>query len=146
MSALAEQGAAATTVGLRNAKSGKFLQPTGNSTANVARVVQQPGDDQKFSQYWSMIPDGYFFSFENGRSRKNLGIDGASASAGAAAIIGKSSGDVNQDWLIVPVSGASDVAVLRNRKSHLCLGISGASTANGAQAAQFVCDGSANQR
>lgn len=32
---------------------------------------------------------------------------------------------------------------MKNRKSGLCLGISGASTANGAQAAQFPCDGSA---
>ncbi|MER6526387.1 RICIN domain-containing protein [Streptomyces sp. NPDC001508] len=34
---------------------------------------------------------------------------------------------------------------LHNRKSGKCLGIDGASTANGATAAQFTCDGSANQ-
>ncbi|MEU0059917.1 RICIN domain-containing protein [Streptomyces sp. NPDC006334] len=141
-----DQAAAVTTVGLRNGKSGKFLQPAGNSTANGARVVQQPGNDQNSSQYWKMIPDGNFFSFENGRSGRNLGIDGASTAAGAAAIIANGSGDLNQDWLIIPVDGGvPDDAVLQNRKSGLCLGISGASTANGAQAAQFACDGSANQ-
>ncbi|MEV0643566.1 RICIN domain-containing protein [Streptomyces sp. NPDC050619] len=34
---------------------------------------------------------------------------------------------------------------MKNRKSGLCLGISNASTANGAVAAQFGCDGSPNQ-
>ncbi|MYS94724.1 MULTISPECIES: RICIN domain-containing protein [Streptomyces] len=147
LSTLDARAAAAPIVGLRNAKSGKFLQPTGNSTANGARVVQQPGNDQNSSQYWDMIQDGDFFSFENGRSGKNLGIDGASTANGAAAIIANGSGDANQDWVIIPVSGGpTDDARLQNRKSGKCLGISGASTANGAQAAQFTCDGSENQR
>lgn len=147
LTTLKERAAAAPIVGLRNAKSGKFLQPTGNSTANGARVVQQPGNDQNSSQYWDMIQDGDFFSFENGRSGRNLGIDGASTANGAAAIIANGSGDANQDWVIVPVEGGqTDDARLRNRKSGKCLGIDGASTANGAQAAQFECDGSENQR
>ncbi|MFD9112031.1 RICIN domain-containing protein [Streptomyces bottropensis] len=142
-----EEQAAAPIVGLRNAKSGKFLQPTGNGTANGTRVVQQPGNDQNSSQYWDMIQDGDYFSFENGRSGRNLGIDGASTANGAAAIIANGSGDANQDWVIVPVSGGqTDDARLQNRKSGKCLGISGASTDNGAQAAQFTCDGSENQR
>ncbi|MFF4050401.1 RICIN domain-containing protein [Streptomyces chartreusis] len=136
--------AAAQIVGIKNVKSGKFLQPSGDSTANGARVVQQAGNDANSSQHWGMVQDGDFFSFENGRSGKNLGIDGASTAAGAAAIQANGSGDLNQDWLIVPQT--STEGVLQNRKSHLCLGISGASTANGAQAAQFACDGSANQR
>ncbi|MFJ4282641.1 RICIN domain-containing protein [Streptomyces massasporeus] len=131
----------------RRQASGKFLQPTGNSTTNGARVVQQPGDDQNSSQYWDMIQDGDYFSFENGRSGRNLGIDGASTANGAAAIIANGSGDANQDWVIIPVPGGqTDDARLQNRKSGKCLGISGASTANGAQAAQFTCDGSENQR
>ncbi|MCL6734940.1 RICIN domain-containing protein [Streptomyces neyagawaensis] len=147
LSTLEGQATAAPIVGLRNAKSGKFLQPTGNSTANGAKVVQQPGDDQNSSQYWDMIQDGDYFSFENGRSGRNLGIDGASTANGASAIIANGSGDTNQDWVIVPVSGGqTDDARLQNRKSGKCLGISGASTANGAQAAQFTCDGSENQR
>ncbi|WP_371579313.1 RICIN domain-containing protein [Streptomyces sp. NBC_01314] len=45
-----------------------------------------------------------------------------------------------------PVRGRPDsVCELKNRKSGLCLGISGASTANGAVSAQFACDGSTNQ-
>ncbi|WP_200308656.1 RICIN domain-containing protein [Streptomyces adelaidensis] len=142
-----EGSAAAPIVGLRNAKSGKFLQPTGNGTANGTKVVQQPGNDQNSSQYWDMIQDGDYFSFENGRSGRNLGIDGASTANGAAAIIANGSGDANQDWVIIPVSGGqTDDARLQNRKSGKCLGISGASTDNGAQAAQFTCDGSENQR
>ncbi|QCD60320.1 RICIN domain-containing protein [Streptomyces hawaiiensis] len=144
LSSLKDRSVAAKTVGLRNVKSGKYLQPTSNSTANGARVVQQPGNDQNSSQHWNMIQDGDLFSFENGRAGKNLGVDGASTQAGAAAIIANPSGDANQDWLIVPTSG--DRGALQNRKSHLCLGISGASTTNGAQAAQFACDGSSNQQ
>ncbi|MGA5273332.1 acyltransferase family protein [Streptomyces cellulosae] len=67
---------------------------------------------------------------------------GASTAAGAVAIQANGSGDANQDWLL---SWRSDtVFQMKNRKSGLCLGISGASTANGAQAAPFPCDGSAN--
>ncbi|EKX62029.1 RICIN domain-containing protein [Streptomyces ipomoeae] len=147
LSTLKEEAAAAPIVGLRNAKSGKFLQPTGNGTANGTRVVQQPGNDQNSSQYWDMIQDGNYFSFDNGRASRNLGIDGASTANGASAIIANPSGDANQDWIVIPVSGgATDDAVLQNRKSGKCLGIDGASTANGAQAAQFTCDGSENQR
>jgi hypothetical protein len=45
------------------------------------------------------------------------------------------------DWSVYD----GDHFALKNRKSGLCLGISGASTAPGAQAVQFRCDGSANQ-
>ncbi|MFD7244658.1 RICIN domain-containing protein [Streptomyces massasporeus] len=52
---------------------------------------------------------------------------------------------MSQDWQLVYGDYPSNIFALKNRKSGLCLGISGASTANGAQAAQFRCDGSANQ-
>ncbi|WP_405737028.1 RICIN domain-containing protein [Streptomyces sp. NBC_01537] len=51
----------------------------------------------------------------------------------------------NQDWTLDYSAYSGSYFALKNRKSGLCLGISGASTASGAQAAQFTCDGSANQ-
>ncbi len=98
-------------------------------------------------QYWNLVgPEGTFYSFENTGSRKNLGIDGASSAAGAAAIQANPAGDANQDWQLVmdPDFPANHFA-LTNKKSEKCLGISGASEANGAQAAQFTCDWKANQ-
>jgi hypothetical protein len=134
----------AATVGIGNLKSGKFLQAV--STANGAKVVQQPGNQLNQLQNWTPVNDSPNTSFENAAAGRNLGIDGASSSAGAAAIIANGAGDANQDWRLEPVSGyPAGYFRMRNMKSGLCLGISGASTANGAQAAQFACDGSANQ-
>lgn len=125
---------------LKNVKSGKYLQAL--STANGARVVQQPRSDTSLQTWEVFTFDGYY-TFENFEAGRNLGIDGASSASGAVAIIANGSSDKNQDWLKEFISG--DRFRLINRKSALCLGISGASTANGAQAAQFICDGSANQ-
>ncbi|WP_033314657.1 RICIN domain-containing protein [Streptomyces iakyrus] len=135
---------AADTGVLANYKSRLVLQPSGGSTASGAKVVQQPYNGNSI-QFWTTVPDGNYFSWENSRSGKNLGIDGASTSAGAVAIQANGSGDLNQDWQLVYGDYPSNIFALKNRKSGLCLGISGASTSNGAQAAQFRCDGSANQ-
>ncbi|MCX4882223.1 RICIN domain-containing protein [Streptomyces sp. NBC_00847] len=134
----------AATFGIGNLKSGKFLQAT--STANGAKVVQQKGSQANPLQNWVPVNDSPYTSFENASAGRNLGVDGASTASGAAAIIANGSGDANQDWLLVPVSGYPDgFFAMKNHKSGLCLGISGASTTNGAQAAQFKCDGSENQ-
>ncbi|MFF4050397.1 RICIN domain-containing protein [Streptomyces chartreusis] len=135
---------AADTGVLANYKSRLVLQPSGGSTANGAKIVQQPLGSSNI-QYWTTVPDGSYFSWENVGSGKNLGIDGASTSAGAVAIQANGSGDLNQDWTLVYGDYPTNIFALKNRKSGLCLGISGASTSNGAQAAQFACDGSTNQ-
>ncbi|GGW85031.1 alpha-glucosidase [Streptomyces galilaeus] len=137
------QSVAAVYYGIRNTKSLKFLQPSGGSTAAFAKIVQQPFNSSATSQLWGIVDDGSYVSFMNYSSGLNMGIDGASTAAGAAAIQANPSGDLNQDWLIT--WRTDSVFEMKNRKSGLCLGISGASTANGAQAAQFGCDGSTNQ-
>ncbi|MFJ8535585.1 RICIN domain-containing protein [Streptomyces sp. NPDC093591] len=136
------QSAAVVSYRVKNTKSQKYLQPSGGSSAVGAKIVQQPLSSAS-SQRWALVPDGSYVSFWNQGSDLNMGIDGASTSAGAAAIQATPSGDANQDWLITWRSDT--VFEMKNRKSGLCLGISGASTANGAQAAQFPCDGTANQ-
>ncbi|MFD5806873.1 RICIN domain-containing protein [Streptomyces sp. NPDC127020] len=126
----------------KNLKSGKYLQAV--STANGARVVQQPYASTGLQTWEAFTLDGYY-TFENFSSGRNLGIDRASTSAGAPAIIANPSADLNQDWTRDYSAYDGNYYALKNRKSGLCLGISGASTANGAQAAQFRCDGSTNQ-
>ncbi|MFJ8535584.1 RICIN domain-containing protein [Streptomyces sp. NPDC093591] len=128
---------------IKNLKSGKVLQAV--SSANGAKVVQQPREVGVNLQDWFLILDEPYRSFENFQSGLNLGIDGASTAVGAAAITARGSSDTNQDWVKDDDAYSGEYFALRNRKSGLCLGISGASTANGAQAAQFRCDGSANQ-
>jgi hypothetical protein len=70
-------------------------------------------------------------------------VDRGNTLPGAKAILANSSGAFNQDWRVVTRAG--DIVELRNRGSGLCLGIYDASTAAGAVAAQFACDGGANQ-
>ncbi|MEU8466840.1 RICIN domain-containing protein [Streptomyces sp. NPDC029006] len=127
----------------KNLKSGKYLQAA--STANGAKVTQQPYDGGTTLQTWEIFIFDDYYTFENAGAGKNLGINGASTASGATAIIANGSSDVNQDWIVDWTVYDGDHFALKNRKSGLCLGISGASTATGAQAAQFRCDGSANQ-
>ncbi|MEU0119317.1 RICIN domain-containing protein [Streptomyces bobili] len=128
---------------IMNSKSGKVLQAV--STANGARVVQQPRVVGQGLQDWFSFLDQAYRSFENFTSGLNLGINGASTAAGAVAITATPSGDLNQDWFLDDDAYIGAYFALKNRKSGLCLGISGASTANGAAAAQFPCDGTSNQ-
>jgi hypothetical protein len=128
---------------LQNLKSGKYLQAGGTLTG--ARVLQEPYNDDTTLQTWQIYTFDGYYTFENVGAGKNLGIDGASTSSGALAIIATGSSDLNQDWAVDWTVYDGDHFALKNRKSGLCLGISGASTANGAMAAQFPCDGSANQ-
>jgi hypothetical protein len=128
---------------LKNLKSGKYLQAA--STANGARVTQQPYAATNELQQWQIYTFDGYYTFENEAVDRNLGINGASTDVGAAAIIANGSSDLNQDWKVDWTVYDGDYFALKNRKSGMCLGISGASTANGAQAAQFICDGSANQ-
>ncbi|WP_406125241.1 RICIN domain-containing protein [Streptomyces canus] len=131
-------------IGIGNLKSKKFLQAV--STRNGARVVLQEGNQINLLQNSAPVSDRPYISFWIVATGSNLGIDGASTAPGAAAIIATGSGDLNQDWLPVRVKRYPDgYFAMKNRKSGLCLGISDASTVNGAQAAQFPCDNLENQ-
>jgi hypothetical protein len=46
---------------------------------------------------------------------------------------------------LAQLAAAGGPAVFRNAKSNRCIGVDGASTANGARLKQFTCDGSTNQ-
>ncbi|WP_330351363.1 RICIN domain-containing protein [Streptomyces sp. NBC_00582] len=107
---------------------------------------QCDGDFAETQNWYVFSAGSSYVSLKNDNSGRNLGIDGASTTSGAAAIQANGSSDLNQDWeLITKTSYPAGWYALKNRKSGLCRGISGAGTANGAQAAQFACDDSANQ-
>ncbi|MFJ4282642.1 RICIN domain-containing protein [Streptomyces massasporeus] len=135
---------ALATIKIKNYKSGKYL--TAVSSANGAKVVQKSSNDSYLQRWETILSEGgTTYSWENWQSKLNLGIDRASTSAGAAAITATPSGDLNQDWDRVWEGYGPDGHAIKNRKSGMCLGVSGGSTVDGAQVAQFPCDGSANQ-
>lgn len=83
-------------------------------------------------------------SFQDVKSGRCMGVDGASTANGALIKQFTCDGSTNQNW-----RGASNSAgqnTLTNQKSGRCMGVSGASTAAGANIGQFTCDGSSNQK
>jgi hypothetical protein len=131
-------------IGIGNLKSKKFLQAT--STRVGARAVLQEGNQTSLLQNTAPINDRPYTGFWFVATGSNLGIDGASSAPGASAIIAAASGDLNQNWLLIKVKRyPNGYFAMKNRKSGLCLGVTDASTANGAQAAQFPCDNLDNQ-
>ncbi|MBO4162362.1 MULTISPECIES: RICIN domain-containing protein [Micromonospora] len=132
--------AAANPFKLQNRKSLKLLQPQNGSFTAGTKVVQQ-SDAGTGVQRWYIINDGSWISLQNysANPTRNMGIDGASTASGAAAIIAAPGSGYNQDWKVLWTDSTQTWFRLQNRGSGLCLGISGASTANGALAAQFAC-------
>jgi Ricin-type beta-trefoil lectin domain-like len=70
-----------------------------------------------------------------------------STSAGTQMIQWPADGGYNQNWVLVPSSGAnSGYDEIQSRQSGLCLDVSGASTAQDAPVIQWTCTGNANQQ
>ncbi|MEW2430086.1 RICIN domain-containing protein [Micromonospora sp. NPDC047644] len=132
--------AAANPFKLQNRKSLKMLQPQNGSSAVGTNVVQQ-SDAGSGIQRWYIVNDGSWISLQNysAAPTRNMGINGGSTASGAAAIIAAPGSGYNQDWKVLWTDSTQTWFRLQNRGSGLCLGISGASTANGALAAQFAC-------
>ncbi|MEV6400787.1 RICIN domain-containing protein [Streptomyces sp. NPDC051907] len=128
---------------IKNYNSDKYLEPSGGSTANGAKIVQRTSSGATV-QRWVPVNDDGYVSYENVGSGRNLGIDGASTSVGAAAIQANPSGDLNQDWEVFYTGTGG--ATMKNRKSGLCLGISRGSEASNAPAGQYRCDQTSNQK
>lgn len=134
--------AAPVQYGIRNLNSGKYLQPAGRSHANGVRIVQQPLSGAA-EQRWLIITDTGRKTYENVGSRRNLSF--TNSTTGSNAVQSTPSGSFLQDWRVVQVPGTNNF-ILQNRSTRKCLGVSHASTADGGQAAQFICDGSRNQK
>ena len=106
--------------------------------AVLLRRPNQPVDNQ----YWRLQAiDATHFLFVNTRSGLCLGVDGASTADGARVsqfnCDPTPTASENQAWRFV--FSTVDQYQIRNGKSGKCIGINGASTANGAFATQQTC-------
>jgi Ricin-type beta-trefoil lectin domain len=82
-------------------------------------------------------------AIQNVASGLCLGVHDSSTSVGADAVVGTCSGDSSQTWY---PNASTTIAMLtyaqyRNGLSGLCLGVTGASAAEGAQLVQETCSG-----
>ena len=139
-------------VGLRNHKSQKYLEPRNAGTAQGTRVVQQSlrplvrGDLDPL-QNWTVSEVDVWYVFKNVKTTKALGLNNGSTAAGTPAVTATGDGSLNQDWQFrsVPQYPAGVYHLVNAKDPTKCLGISGASMSNDAQAAIFPCDTSNNQ-
>lgn len=132
---------AASYFGIKNAKSGLYLQPDDSFSAGT--VIKQRPRQAGGWQEWVWVYDGSYRTIQSNLGFKNLGIDRGGTEPYRFAILANPSGAYNQDWTVTTYGNLIE---LRNRNSGLCLGINGASTASGATAIQAPCDGFLNQR
>jgi hypothetical protein len=138
---------AVSLASFQDVKSGRCIGVDGASTANGA-LIKQFTCDNSTNQNWRGSSSGGQNVLTNAKSGKCMGVSGASRSAGANIAQFNCDGTSNQAWLLIQVGGTSTNPVLnfKNVNSSLCIGVDGASTANGAQLKQFGCDGSLNQQ
>ncbi|HEV3170723.1 MAG TPA: RICIN domain-containing protein [Actinocrinis sp.] len=132
-----------------NGGSGQMLDVSGPSTADGALVHQWTytgADNQWWFRPWQA--DGYTRLFSR-YSGKCLGISGGSTAAGAKAVQWSCNGNPDQTWYF-QWTGASTadgwpIYNIVNYNSGQCLGIWQGSTAVGAQAIQWPCNGNPDQ-
>jgi hypothetical protein len=132
----------------QNVKSGRCIGVSGASTANGA-LIQQFTCDGTSNQNWRGASNAAGQNtLTNQKSGRCMGVSGASTASGAVIAQFTCDGSTNQKWVLVGVGGTTTNPIVnfRNVKSGLCIGVNGASTANGAQLAQFRCDGLNNQQ
>jgi hypothetical protein len=133
-----------------NRQSGQLLDVSGPSTADGALVHQWTytgADNQWWIRPWQA--DGYTRLFSR-YSGKCLGVTGGSTAAGATVVQWTCNGGADQEWYVrwtgANTSGGLPIYTIVDRNSGQCLGVSGGSTAVGAQAVQWPCDGHPDQQ
>jgi hypothetical protein len=134
---------------LVDGNSGQVLDVSGPSAADGALVHQwtYTGAD---NQWWfrPAQSDGETRLF-NRYSGKCLGITGGSTAAGAQAVQWTCNGNPDQTWYFrwtgANTSAGKPIYNIVNHNSGQCLGVTGGSTAVGAQAVQWPCNGHADQ-
>jgi hypothetical protein len=131
-----------------NHKSGLMLDVSGPSTSNGAIVHQwsyNGGDNQWWFRPWQADGHTRLFSRYSG---KCLGISGGSTAAGAQAVQWDCNGNSDQSFQFSwtgKTAGGWPVYNIIDDKSGDCLGVSGGSTAQGANVIQWPCNGNADQ-
>jgi len=131
----------------QNGKSNRCIGVDGASTANGALIKQFTCDGTSNQNWLGSGNSNAQNVVTNSKSSKCMGVSGASKTAGANVAQFTCDGTSNQIWLLTLVGGTATNPVLtfQNVNSNMCLGVDGASTANGAQLKQFPCDGTLNQ-
>lgn len=125
--------------------SDKCLDVSGASTGDGAQIIQyscwEPGDNQKVT--FVPVGDGPYYLVKFVHSGKCMDVKGAGRSNGEVIHQWTCHGNGNQQWRLEYLDGSGlDVqARIRAAHSDLCVGISGASTANQAAAVQWTCSG-----
>jgi hypothetical protein len=119
--------------------------------ADSALASQYPPGSPDGTQYGVVpsdsVPGGQVDILTNNRTGMVADDANNSGSAGTQMIQWPANGGSNQNWVIVPSTGANaGYAELQNRESGLCLDVSGASTAQDAPVIQWTCSGNANQQ
>ena len=130
-----------------NVKAQMALDLDHANSANGTATHQWPGNGSE-AQWWirTLVPGGYeLFSRATG---KCVGVAGGSTAQGAYVVEWDCNGSTDQRWSWRSTGatvGGWPVYHLVNVKSGRCLGISGGSTAQGALAVQWTCNGNPDQ-
>jgi hypothetical protein len=143
----------------RNANSRRCIGVDGASKESGAAIQQFECSASDTNQRWVVLLEdvaepidpetgSLFRPLVNDKSELCMGVDNGSTSPGADIRQFQCDGTLNQKWVPKPGARLQDGTPTFSFKNHdgLCIGVDGASMANGAQLKQFPCDGRANQR
>jgi hypothetical protein len=129
--------------------SGQYLDMTGASTAQGAYAQQWPYNGGGPNQWWVRFPDdGGYYRILNKNSDLCLGVQGGSTAWGARVVQWACNGNPDQEWAYEFTGSYSNgwpVYNIVNKNSGLCLGVLGASYAEGAEVVQWGCNGNPDQ-
>jgi hypothetical protein len=128
---------------IANLNSGLLLDTVGSGTAAGTLVQQATANGASASQLWNVTDAGNGqYKIVNSKSGQVLGIQNASTSQGAAALIWGDTGTTDHLWTFVS-DGAGHYKI-RNVNSGLLLGVTNMSTSSGAQVIQWSDNGTAD--
>lgn len=128
---------------IANVHSGLLLDTAGSGTSAGTLVQQATANGASTSQVWNVVDAGNGrYKIVNAKSGQVLGIQNASTSQGASALIWGDTGTADHVWTFVS-DGAGHYKI-RNVNSGLVLGVTNMSTSSGAQVIQWGDTGTAD--
>lgn len=131
-------------IGIVNRNSGKYLDVSGDSTANNAPIVQYTANNQA-DQAWSLAnAGGGFFKLINRNSGKLLNIPGPTTTQGTQLVQYQDDGNSNSQWSLTSISGGYYNIVSRYDSQDV--DVQGNSLADNAPVVQWSNNGGTNQQ
>ncbi|HWL89409.1 MAG TPA: RICIN domain-containing protein, partial [Polyangiaceae bacterium] len=131
-------------VAVANRATGKYLDVSGASTADLAKIVQNAGNGQ-VNQQWSLADaGGGYFKLANRNSGKVLNIPGPTTTQGTQLIQFFDDGNANSQWALTAIRGGSYDIVSRYDSQNV--DVQQGSAADGTPVIQFPNNGGANQQ